>query len=49
MISMELLRKEMEEEFIRNGLTKRALELSQKLDMLIAKEQRSRLEDGRIA
>lgn len=36
---MEKLRKEMEEEYIKNGLTKRAIELSQKLDKLILQEQ----------
>lgn len=42
---MESLRKEMEEEFIKNRLSERAIELSQKLDLLVAKEQRRKLKN----
>lgn len=42
---MESLRKEMEEEFIKNRLSDRAIELSQKLDLLVAKEQRRKLKN----
>lgn len=40
---MEDLRNEMEEEFIKNGLSPRAIYLSQKLDVLVTKEQERRL------
>lgn len=46
---MEQLRIAMEEEYIKNGLTKKAIQLSQKLDVLIAIEQRRKLNFGRAS
>lgn len=46
---MEELRRAMEEEYMENGLSERAIYLSQQLDILVAKEQRRRLEYARVA
>ena len=40
---MQKLRQQLEEEYLKNGLSIKALRLSKQLDILIAKEQRKRL------
>ena len=46
---MEELRRAVEEEYMKNGLSERAIELSHKLDELIVKEQRRKLGNERVA
>lgn len=40
---MQKLRQQLEQEYLKNGLSVKAIRLSQELDILIAKEQRKRL------
>ena len=40
---MKKLRQQLEQEYLKNGLSVKAIRLSQELDILIAKEQRKRL------
>lgn len=45
---MELLRKQLENEFLKNGNSKKAIILSQRLDILVSKEQRKILDDIKL-
>ena len=40
---MKKLRQQLEQEYLKNGLSVKAIRLSKELDILIAKEQRKRL------